>query len=224
MGAGTNGVQRAGGHPANSVQTRPCSHVSLLSRVSAWHPLPAPPLAWGSCAHTAPGLAVGRWLSPAPDGAVTLGSSGRSPRPTDPVRQLPPPRAGAGLCCPQPGRAREGRWQQLALAFRQDTDVRCGTRGSCGSAETCSAEPSTRLPRLVSGKASTLVSDSVTSPGTGRRAQGAASWLTACRGHSGRLCTLSPSHLALVEPGELTCQAAALRGGLLPPSTWLPTR
>lgn len=61
----------------------------------AWHPCTA-----------VPGAGRGRWLSPAPDGAVTLGSSGRSPRPTDPVRHLPLPRGCPGSAVPSPGQGR----------------------------------------------------------------------------------------------------------------------
>lgn len=43
-------------------------------------------------------------------------------------------------------------------------------------------------------------------------------------GHSGFLCTLSPSYLALPELEGLKRQAAALRGAPLPPSTWVQTR
>lgn len=76
---------------------------------------------------------------------------------------------GQGSAVPQPG-----RWQgqQLVLGFWEDAGVRCGIRDSCSSAETRSAEPSTELLCLVSGKASTLCSDTVTSLGDRKEGSG----------------------------------------------------
>lgn len=117
VGTGTNRVSRAGGYPASSATTCPCGHylpAEHLCRDRAPHACRGEAASLAPCCplaphgqgqpcppgHAAPGLGAGRGLSQEPDGAVTLGSSGQSPRPTDLVRHLPLPRAWERLCSP----------------------------------------------------------------------------------------------------------------------------
>lgn len=73
-------------------------------------------------------------------------------------------------CVPRPGKGTE----------EFGTLLRCPAQGYCCSEETLFAEPSTRLPCLVTGKASTLCSDTVTSPeGWDAGLRGPSCWLLA---------------------------------------------
>ena len=89
----------------------PCCPLPLHTRGQ-----PCPP------GHTAPALGAGRCLSQERDGTVTLGSSSRSPRPTDLVRHLPLPQVWERLCspaarprravCATAGKGAHGSWPQ----------------------------------------------------------------------------------------------------------------